>query len=151
MTTDTMRVDIGCCRAAQGFIAVSHALALGAAVYVAREQALVWLALPLILFSAWRTLCLHGLRCSPDALIALEWRGDGRWLLFRRDGVVLEPDGLAERFLHPYVLVLSFNGFWMRHPSLVLTRSAIGETLMRRLYVRLKVQGLPTRTSAPHS
>ncbi len=81
------------------------------------------------------------------AIVCVQWRADGVWLLRRRDGGEQEAVLMADSYAHPWLTVLNFTGEW--RCSVVLLPDSIDPEVFRRLRVRLRLEGTAATGSGP--
>jgi len=92
-------------------------------------------------------LCIGVLRrhvwlSAPAAIRELVWEADGLWRLLRVDGSESEACLQGDSFVHPYLVVLNFRQLDGRRCSVLLTPQRVSAETLRRLRVRLKLEGV---------
>ena len=132
---------------------VSRRLAL----YLALVHGLSLVVVGLLpLAAAWRLLLGLGVLLSlvlglggpiwhrwPWDLAQAAWHGDGRWTLTLGSGREVEGRLLGSTFVSPALVVLNFRSGRWRTRSLVLLPDNLDPDLLRRLRVRLRLEGRP--------
>lgn len=127
-----------------GLLAVAH---LGAAV-------ILWLlVLPALVTGAalllllvnilWVTKRLPGIPMANN-VCRLTWNNEGRWWLETFGGSRVECDLQGPGFVHPWLVILRFQitkPGGRRHSAVVLFPDALDRETLRRLRVRLNVEG----------
>jgi toxin CptA len=131
----------GFSRRLAAFIGVTHGAAL--AVLLLLPTPWYWrgaAALSVIgslLYQAW----VHLLHRGPGAVRAASWGADGTWTLSLATGGELEARLAPSTFVGTSLVVLNFRcGRWRRY-ALVLLSDNLDATLLRRLRVRLRLNG----------
>ncbi len=79
---------------------------------------------------------------APAAIRELVWEGDGIWRLLRADGSEREARLRGDSFVHPYLVVLNFRQTDGRPCSVLLIPGRVSAADLRRLRVRLKLEGV---------
>ena len=129
-------------------VLVTHGLTLAAIAFLPLPLlGRVGLALAVLLGCA---LSLTGAvwHLGPWGLRELVWQADGHWCLIQGDGRQREGSLLGSTYVSPALVVLNFRcGRW-QYRSLVLMPDNLEPDLLRRLRVRLRLEGVPARKSA---
>lgn len=109
----------------------------------------LWARAALALFIVWsllRAVNHQALLRGPYAVTRLVWEKSGQWML-ERGGVQVPARLLGSSFVHPRLIILNFSlGRW-RTCSVVLPRDGAGAESLRRLRVRLGLDGVAVEDS----
>ena len=101
----------------------------------------VWLVIP-VLFSWYRS--WHRLVSLRDrlALVRVELSPRGEWTLIDRRGKVMPAQLLGSSFVTTWLLTLNFSLGGLRRRSMILLADSADPDLLRRLRVRLRMEGI---------
>lgn len=90
--------------------------------------------------------CRHVLRVYPAAVVRLSWAHPGEpWRLGTRSGRVYRADLRGDTWVHPGLIVLSFDRRPRGRITVVLAADSLDGRLLRRLRVRLRNRRLVAR------
>jgi toxin CptA len=137
---DSLTLELGSSRVLTAVLAALHggAGALMLVVPLALAPRIALLAL--IALSLYRTVSVHGLRRSRDAVTALTLGGDDECALRRRGSTDWEPGRVVDRWVQPWVTLLTVRCENRRRPaSVVICADAVAPDSFRRLRVRLRL------------
>ena len=95
----------------------------------------------LVAWSLWRTLRRHAWLNAPEAVVRLVWAEDGLWTLVLRDGTSRSARLLEDSYLSVPLIVLRLGFLDGGHRSVVLLGDMLDADTLRRLRVRLKLDG----------
>lgn len=101
-----------------------------------------------IIYSAGHALVFHVLRCTATSPRRLIWHGDGHWTLISRNGRQSPVDLLTDSYVHARLVILNLRRDGHRL-SLVLMPDAVNRQLLRRLRLRLLLEGVPKQEVMP--
>ncbi len=95
-----------------------------------------------IAMSLIHALYTHVLLRGKHTVVRLLWGSDGGWVLVYADGVVRDAALMPGSFVHPYLVVLTFQvpdvSLLFSRRSVVMTADAVHPATFRRLRVRLR-------------
>jgi toxin CptA len=124
----------------------SHGAALVAALSLPGAWRLTALA---VLSSLGYQLWVHVLRRAPWSIVSATWAADGSWALRLRSGAEIDARLSAATFVSQYLVVLNLRcGRWRRF-ALPLFGDALDPDTLRRLRVRLRLEGAIRHADPP--
>jgi len=98
------------------------------------------LLLLLVMLSLGYGLWAQWLALAPWSVREAVWTEQG-WQLRFRNGQWRQAVLLPSTLISVHLVILHFRVGWLRYPRLILTEAVIDRVLMRRLRVRLRLQG----------
>lgn len=101
----------------------------------------------LVAWSLWHGVYALRLRAG-SAIVRMNWSSTGQWRLFTREGRRLEAHLLTDTLVLPALLILRFACQTGRGRTVVLSTDSLPADALRRLRVRLRLEGVAPRP--PH-
>lgn len=123
------------------YLVVSHIISLIVLLPLAIPASVKMLLATLILGSLLGSLRRHALLVDGRAIVRVCWGDDG-WELEMADRSMLKTTLLPDSYVSTFCVVLGFRGrrFW-QHRYLVLAPDSLDADTLRRLRVRLRLEG----------
>lgn len=130
-------------------VVLTHALALTAIAVLPLDWGWRLILAAMVVASLW-----HGIegpvrRRLPWSIREAHWHADGHWELRRADGQVLAAPLSPSTYVGQALVILNFQWpLWSppwRRPILVLPADALETDTLRRLRLRLRIEGVPPR------
>lgn len=136
-----MRLELRPSRLLALWALITHAGAL-VCLWLAEPPLWAEVALGALILAGYLDLCTrHVLRTRPGAVVALIHPDRGPWRVVTRDGTVLAADIRGDTWVHPWLILLSFERRPKGTMTVLLPPDGADPNELRRLRVLLRTRG----------
>ena len=133
-----IRIQPGFSRRLAALVLLTHGAALAAALALPGAWRMLALAVTLSLAYHWTT---HVSRRAPWSVASVTWDADGRWQVVRRSGQEIEARLSPATFVANWLVALYLRDGALGRIALPLFADALDPEVLRRLRVRLRLEG----------